>query len=74
MQCLEEGTGVLRNLLVVYPMPDGGLVMGVGPALAYYEFKHPMSDRLTDEKWKVMLKDPKPPALPEWIGTFSTNK
>ncbi len=24
--------------------------------LSYYEFKHPMSDRLTDEKWRKMLK------------------
>jgi len=48
------------------------LVIGVGPGLAYYEFKQPMSDRLTDEKWKVMLKSAKPPALPEWVGTFGT--
>jgi hypothetical protein len=71
-QCLEEGTGKLRNLVVVYPMPDGGFVMGVGPTLSYYEFKHPMKDRLTDEKWKAMLKSDKKPALPEWTGTFGT--
>jgi len=73
-QCLEEGTGMLRNLVVVYPMPDGGFVIGVGPGLAYYEFKQPMSDRLTDEQWKVMLTSEKKPALPEWVGSFSAGK
>jgi hypothetical protein len=71
-QCLEEGTGRLRNLVVVYPMPDGGFVMGIGPALSYYEFKHPMKDRLTDEKWKAMLGGADQPALPEWTASFST--
>jgi hypothetical protein len=71
---LEEGTGRLRNLVVVYPMPDGGFVMGVGPALSYYEFKHPMDDRLTDEKWKAMLRGTAEPALPEWTRTYSTAK
>lgn len=28
---------------------------GVGPGLSYCEFKHPMSDRLTDEAWKDIL-------------------
>ena len=71
-QCLEEGTGRLRNLVVVYPMPDGGLVAGVGPAFSYYEFKQPMADRLTDEKWKAMLRGARPPALPEWVKSFAT--
>jgi RNA polymerase sigma factor (sigma-70 family) len=73
-QCLEEGTGLLRNLVVVYPMPDGGLVAGVGPAFSYYEFKHPMKDRLTDEKWRAMLRGRKRPGLPEWTRSFSTGR
>jgi hypothetical protein len=31
-----------------------------------YEFKHPMDDRLTDEKWKEMLETD-PPNRPEWV-------
>ena len=31
-----------------------------------YEFKHPMDDRLTDEKWKEMLETD-PPDIPEWV-------
>jgi hypothetical protein len=74
-QVLEEGTGYLRNLLVVYPMPDGGLVAGMGPAFSYYEFKHPMSDRLTDGKWKRMLRDRKArPAAPAWTKSFCAGR
>ncbi len=69
-QVLEEGTGYLHTMVVVYPMPDGGLVAGVGPVLSHYEFKHPMSDRLTDEAWKKMLRT-RAPKLPEWAGTFT---
>jgi len=70
---LEEGTGYLRAMLVAYPMPDGGTVLGMGPVFSYYEFKHPMADRLTDKKWKAMLRGANAPQLPEWIGTFSTS-
>ena len=68
LQVLEEGTGKLRSLWVAYPMPDGGVVLGCGPAFSYYEFKHPMKDRLTDEKWKTMVEST--PPLPEWTGSF----
>jgi hypothetical protein len=67
---LEEGTGYLRIMLVAYKMPQGHLVMGAGPVLSYYEFKHPMSDRLTDEKWRAMLGSGQAPAAPEWISSF----
>jgi hypothetical protein len=36
-------------------VPDGRVILGAGPVFTYYEFKHPMSDRLTDEKWRTML-------------------
>jgi hypothetical protein len=68
---LEEGTGYLHTMVAVYPMPDGGLVAGVGPVLSHYEFKQPMSNRLTDEAWKQMLREGKGPRLPEWAQTFT---
>jgi hypothetical protein len=68
---LEEGTGYLHPMVVVYPMPDGGLVAGVGPVLSHYEFKHPMRDRLTDEAWKAMLRGGKAPPLPPWARSFT---
>ena len=70
-QVLEEGTGYLHYVLVVYPMPDGGTVVGAGPVLSHYEFRHPMAERLTDEAWKEMLRGRKAPSLPEWAKTFT---
>jgi hypothetical protein len=70
-QVLEEGTGYLRLLLVCYPMPDGGTVLGAGPVFSYYEFKHPMSDRLTDESWRTMLRNGNAPEPPQWVRSFT---
>ena len=64
-QVLEEGVGKPMNLLVV--VQDGGdLFLTSGAIFSYYEFKHPMSDRLTDEKWQQMTK----PSLPDFIQNF----
>jgi hypothetical protein len=71
---LEEGTGYLRLLLVAYKLPQGHILVGAGPAFSYYEFKHPMSDRLTDEKWRDMLGGGGRPGLPEWTGSFAVNE
>ena len=70
-KCLEEGVGYVKMIVVAYRMPDGGIIMGAGPVMSYYEFKHPMEDRLTDEKWKAILKAGKAPAQPKWTGSFS---
>src|SRR5262249_43790881 len=55
-QVLEEATGYVDLGVFVYRQPDGRLVLGAGPVLSYHEFKHPMRDRLTDEKWRQRLK------------------
>jgi len=47
-------------------------MIGAGPVFSYYEFKQPMSNRLTDEEWKDMLEArANEPARPEWIGSFT---
>ncbi|MBI5722947.1 MAG: DUF3160 domain-containing protein, partial [Planctomycetes bacterium] len=71
-ECVEEATGPLDWVVVVYKLPDGTLGMGVGPTLSYYEFKHPIADRLTDEKWQESLKDKAKAAdrRPNWTGGF----
>ncbi|HHH75661.1 MAG TPA: DUF3160 domain-containing protein, partial [Phycisphaerae bacterium] len=68
-QVLEEATGNVDLILVCYRQPDGRIVMGVGPVLSYYEFKQPMSNRLTDEAWRKMLKS-NPPEQPEWTKSY----
>jgi len=71
-QVLEEGTGYLRLLLVAYKLPQGHILIGAGPVFSYYEFKHPMSDRLTDEKWRELLQSDARPDLPEWTRSFAS--
>ena len=68
-QVLEEGVGYVDFVVVAYKVPDGRILIGAGPIMTYYEFKHPMSDRLTDEKWREMLSQ-NPPEKPEWTASF----
>jgi hypothetical protein len=67
---LEEGVGYVNLIVVAYQVPDGRVLVGAGPIFSYYEFKQPMNDRLTDEKWKGMLET-NPPERPEWTKSFS---
>ncbi len=66
-QVLEEGVGYVKMILVAYKVPDGRILIGAGPVMSYYEFKHPMDDRLTDEKWRELLES-NPPDEPEWTN------
>jgi hypothetical protein len=65
-QVLEEGVGDAFPIYVVV-MVEGEQVVALGGVFSYYEFKQPMSDRLTDEAWQAM--SPKPD-LPAWTGSF----
>ncbi len=69
MQVLEEGVGYVDLVVVAYEVPDGRILVGAGPVMSYYEFKQPMADRLTDEKWREMLRS-EPPDRPEWYSSF----
>lgn len=68
-QVLEEGVGYVDLIAVAYKVPDGRILIGAGPVMTYYEFKQPMQDRLTDEKWREMLRS-EPPERPEWYSDF----
>ncbi len=72
-KCLEEASGYLDYIVVAYKRPSEDIVLAVGPVLSYYEFKHPMNDRLTDEKWREMLESGKIPERPGWIKSFYSN-
>lgn len=63
---LEEGVGDAFPIYVVV-LVDGEQMVALGGVFSYFEFKQPMSDRLTDEAWQVM--DPKPPR-PAWTESF----
>jgi len=51
---LEAGTGNPREIAVVVPV-DGILRIAYGSVYNYYEFTWPLSDRLTDSKWREMI-------------------
>ena len=63
---VEEAVGKVDMIVVACPMPDGKAFLAVGPVHSYYEFKHSMSDRLTDESWRQMLNSPNKPERPRW--------
>ncbi len=63
---LEEAVGKVDLIVVAYPVADGLAFLAAGPVLSYYEFKHPMSDRLTDEAWRDILASPQKPDRPKW--------
>ena len=67
---LEEATGRIDLMWVVWKTPDGDVIAGAGPVLSHYEFKHPMSDRLTDEAWREMVKKAAPERAP-WTKRFA---
>jgi hypothetical protein len=69
-QCLEEASGYIDYIIVAYKRAEGDIVLAVGPVLSYYEFKHPMKDRLTDESWQDLLKTGRAPERPKWISTY----
>ncbi len=69
-QVLEEGVGYVNLIVVAYKVPDGRILIGAGPVMTYYEFKHPISDRLTDEKWREKLNS-EPPEAPKWVSNFA---
>jgi hypothetical protein len=68
---LEEGIGKISEIYVVVPI-DGKLRIAKGGVFSYYEFHWPMSDRLTDKKWRELLNSGQAPALPSWTDAFVT--
>lgn len=69
-QVLEEAVGYVNLIIVTYQTADGHIIAGAGPVFSYYEFKQPMSDRLTDEEWKHLLENQQQPNRPTWTMSF----
>jgi hypothetical protein len=70
-EVLEEGTGRVEAEVVAVRVPGrDDVVLAVGPVLTYYEFRWPMADRLTDEKWREVLGTGTAPSQPPWLCSF----
>jgi len=66
---LEVGVGYPLALFVIVPGEQGPR-LALGGMFSYYEFKHPMADRLTDEAWQDMLHSGEEPDPPEFSMDF----
>ncbi|NMA18908.1 MAG: DUF3160 domain-containing protein, partial [Clostridiaceae bacterium] len=49
---------------------DGKLRLAIGGVYSYYEFAWPLSDRLTDSKWRELLNAGETPPQPNWTEAF----
>lgn len=72
LMALEEGVGYPYTIYVVVNV-EGKTYITQGPVFSYYEFKHPIGDRLTDESWQEMLASGDNPELPPWSNGFIIN-
>jgi len=71
-QVLEEGVGSPFDIWVIIEDSKGKRLCR-GVVFSYYEFKHPVKDRLTDEKWQEMEEKKERPLQPDWLGSFIVN-
>lgn len=67
---LEEAIGRIYRIFVITPDGLGGLQLTEGGVYSYYEFPWPIDDRLTDGKWREMIKLGIQPDQPEWTKAF----
>ena len=72
-EVLEVAVGDPYVIYVIVQDENGNLRLTKGGIFSYYEFAHPVNDRLTNEQWQIML-DTNPPDLPDWILRITTIK
>lgn len=78
-QVLEVGTGNPSQIYVVVKV-DGSLKIARGSVYSFYQFSWPMTDRLTDGRWRQLMgiqpdetgyyNDEKPVERPEWTSSY----
>lgn len=68
-QALTVAVGSADGLVAVVPI-EGKLYLAHGSSLSFYEFKVPVSGRLTDKQWQTMLESGEAPERPFWIKSF----
>jgi len=68
-QVLEEGVGN-PSIIYLIAQVEGRPTLTKGGVFSYYEFKGPMKDRLTDERWQEILEVGKGLELQRWASEF----
>ncbi|MCK5239350.1 MAG: DUF3160 domain-containing protein [Candidatus Thorarchaeota archaeon] len=69
MTVLEEAVGD-PMIIIVAVYVNGFVQLARGGTFSYYEFAHPIDDRLTDEGWREMLDQGLAPGYPSWTESF----
>jgi hypothetical protein len=69
-ECLQEAVGPVRLMVVVVPTEQGDFA-AIGGVFEHYEFRQPMSNRLTDEEWTAMLEGGTAPEPAPWAKDFN---
>jgi len=67
--CLEVAIGRVFELWVRCTGPRGERLHR-GGIFSYYEFEQPISNRLSDNDWRKMLREGKAPQLPGWTSSY----
>lgn len=70
-EVLQEATGYIFTILVQIPGSDR---LASGGVFSHYEFKQPLTDRLTDEAWRAKLREQQIPAPADWTKHFLVSK
>jgi hypothetical protein len=65
--CLELGVGTADDIYVIVDI-GGYNYLTRGSVFSFYEFKQPISDRLTDKAWRQMLEEDKAPKREGWYN------
>ncbi len=63
----RQMAGYVDRILVLVPDDSGDFSVATGGTYSYYEFHQPVSDRLTDEAWRAMLRAGEEPDRPAWV-------
>jgi len=67
---LETAVGIPYRLYIPLNDKQGGKRIAIGYGFSYYEFPHPMSNRLNNEQWKAIVYSANPDMknyLPSWM-------
>lgn len=66
---LQVGIGDVDTIYVVANSEDG-LHLTRGAVYSYYEFEHPIDERMTDDEWRALVAAGTQPPRPDWIDLY----
>jgi len=72
-QAMTVAVGHADDLIAVVPI-EGQLFLARGGVLSFYEFKVPVSERLTDHQWKNRVRNHELPSRPIWMKSYFVNR